>query len=82
MEDTINTLNPNTPNNPPVSATPLNKEDSMFVMEAAMGSLLEVESGKIAQQNGVSQDVKNFGGMMVTDHGKAAQDLMTLSSNH
>ena len=81
--DTVNTLDPNTTNNnPPVSATPLNKDDSMFVMDAALGSLLEVESGKLAQQNGASQAVKDFGAMMVTDHGKASQELLTLASNH
>ncbi|MGN6400114.1 MAG: hypothetical protein ACTHMD_06670, partial [Flavisolibacter sp.] len=31
------------------NTTPLGKEDSMFVMEAAMGGMMEVQAGNLAQ---------------------------------
>jgi putative membrane protein len=62
--------------------TPLSKDDSMFVMEAAMGGMMEVEAGKVAQQNASNQRVKDFGSMMVTDHSAANDQLMGLASSH
>jgi putative membrane protein len=64
------------------SNTPLSKDDSMFVMDAAAGGMMEVQAGQVAQQNGQSQRVKDFGGMMVTDHGKANDELKSLASGH
>jgi putative membrane protein len=61
-------------------ATPLNKADSTFVMKAAMGGMMEVEAGNIAQQNAQSDRVKAFGSMMVKDHSAANQELMTFAS--
>ena len=75
-------MNAPTNMNPPVSTTPLSKDDSMFVMEAAAGGMMEVEAGRIAQQNAVNQRVKDFGAMMVADHGKAGQDLANIASSH
>jgi putative membrane protein len=74
--DSLNNVN-NTMNN-----TPLSKDDSMFVMEAAMGGMMEVEAGKVAQQNASNQRVKDFGSMMVTDHSAANDQLMGLASSH
>jgi putative membrane protein len=65
-----------------VTSTPLSKADSSFVMEAAVGGLMEVQAGQIAQQNGQSQRVKDFGGMMVTDHSKANDELKSYASSH
>lgn len=61
-------------------ATPLNKADSTFVLKAAMGGMMEVEAGNIAQQNAQSNRVKAFGSMMVKDHSAANQELMTFAS--
>jgi putative membrane protein len=63
--------------------------DHLFVRKAATGGLTEVELGKIAVQNGDTQDVKDFGQKMVTDHTKindnlqaiAAKDALTLPDN-
>lgn len=65
-----------------VSSAPLSKEDSSFVMEAAVGGLMEVQAGQLAQQNAQSQRVKDFGGMMVTDHSKANDELKSYASGH
>lgn len=69
-------------NNTTISNTPLSKEDSSFVMEAAIGGLMEVQSGQIAQANAQNQRVKDFGAMMVTDHGKANDELKSYASAH
>jgi putative membrane protein len=49
--------------------------DKKFVKEAAAGSMAEVELGKLAQEKGSSDAVKEFGKRMVEDHGKAGEDL-------
>jgi putative membrane protein len=62
------------------NATPLAEMDKNFVMKAAAGGMMEVELGNMAQQNASSQRVKDFGAMMVRDHGKANQELMSFAS--
>src|SRR5579875_2111626 len=44
--------------------------DKHFVKEATESSNAEIALGKLAQQNSSSQDVKQFGERMVTDHTK------------
>jgi len=45
--------------------------DQKFAKEAIEGNLAEVQMGQLAQQNGASQGVKDFGQMLATDHGQA-----------
>jgi putative membrane protein len=54
--------------------------DATFAKKAAAGGLTEVELGKLAQQNGDSQDVKDFGAKMVTDHSKINDDLKAIAA--
>jgi putative membrane protein len=54
--------------------------DRQFMDKAAQGGMAEVELGQLAQQNGQSQDVKDFGKRMVTDHSKANDQLKQLAS--
>jgi len=54
-------------------------KDHEFVMDAAMGGLMEVELGRVAAQQGTSEAVKQFGQRMVDDHSKANAELMTLA---
>ena len=79
--DTSNMNTSNTSNTANTNTTPLGKEDSTFVIEAAMGGMMEVEAGNLAQQMGSSQRVKDFGAMMVRDHGQANNELKSLVSN-
>jgi len=58
-----------------------NAGDRPFVMEAAMGSMAEVELGKLAGEKAMSDKVKAFGQRMVTDHSKAGDELKTLASS-
>lgn len=60
---------------------PVDKASSDFAVEAANGGLMEVELGKIAQEKGTSQRVKDFGAMMVRDHGKANDELKALATS-
>ena len=55
--------------------------DRDFLMDAAMGGLMEVELGRLAAQQGASDAVKQFGQRMVDDHGAANQELMSLASS-
>jgi putative membrane protein len=56
-----------------------NDNDRLFVHAATIGGKAEAEFGQLAEQKGHSQAVKNFGRQMVTDHGKANQQLMQLA---
>ncbi|BCS52709.1 DUF4142 domain-containing protein [Geobacter sp. SVR] len=53
--------------------------DKKFIKEAASGGMLEVQLGEIAQTKAQSQQVKDFGSKMVTDHGKANDELKQLA---
>ena len=51
------------------------KPDAGFVTEAGQDGHAEVELGKLAQKNGSSASVKEFGQRMVADHSKAGTEL-------
>jgi putative membrane protein len=53
--------------------------DHMFVMKAAKGGLAEVQLGQLAADKASSDEVKKFGQRMVTDHGKANDELKSLA---
>src|ERR1044072_311404 len=55
--------------------------DHNFLMDAAMGGLMEVELGRVAAQQGTSEAIKQFGQRMVDDHSKANEALTTLASS-
>jgi len=61
------------------STTPVTKDVSDFAEEAATGGLMEVELGKVAQQNATNPRVKDFGAMMEKDHSDANDQLKTLA---
>jgi len=57
----------------------LSDKDKTFMKNAAKGGMEEVEMGKMAQQQGQTTDVKNFGKRMVTEHTTANNELMQLA---
>ena len=59
----------------------LNAADRSFISQAAYGSLAEVDLGKLAQTQASSQQVRDFGGRMVTEHTQMNNDLIALASN-
>ncbi len=56
------------------------EDDTKFAVNAADGGMLEVQLGKLAQTNGVSQSVKDLGKMMESDHAKANDELKSLAA--
>jgi len=50
-----------------------NKADQKFLMEGMQGDMAEVQLGKLAQQKGQSEDVKQFGQMLEQDHSQHLQ---------
>lgn len=63
------------------SSSHVTNAEKTFMRKAAEGGLAEVELGKLAQQNGADESVKNFGQRMVTDHSQANEKLMTLAQS-
>jgi putative membrane protein len=55
--------------------------DASFYKNAAEGGLAEVEAGQLAQDKGNSQQVKDFGAMMVKDHSAANDKLQQVASS-
>jgi putative membrane protein len=66
---------------PLLAADSLSAGDKSFAMKAAQGGMTEVQLGQLAADKGTSQDVKDFGAKMVTDHGKANDDLKSIASS-
>jgi putative membrane protein len=58
----------------------LSEKDKTFMKKAAKGGMMEVVMGQMAEQKGQSEDVKSFGKRMVTDHGKANDELKSIAS--
>lgn len=55
--------------------------EKKFMEKTAMHGMAEVEMGKLAQQKGASQQVKDFGARMEKDHGKANEELKSLAAS-
>ena len=53
--------------------------DTAFASKAAVGGMAEVALGKMAAGKGNSGKVKDFGNMMVKDHGKANAELTSIA---
>jgi len=63
----------------PTQGSSLSAKDKAFMRKAAKGGMMEVAMGRLAKQNGQSEDVKSFGKRMVTDHSKANDDLKSIA---
>jgi len=55
------------------------KADQKFLKQAVQGDLSEVKMGKLAQQNGESEDVKQFGQTLEQDHGQHLQKAQQMA---
>jgi putative membrane protein len=53
--------------------------DKKFILAAAQGGMTEVKLGELAAQNGMRDDVKAFGQIMVKDHTAIIDDLKALA---
>src|SRR5262249_46741260 len=63
----------------PVAA--LTSSEKEFMTNAARGGMMEVQLGNLAEQKASSNDVKQFGERMSTDHSQLGQKLQQLASN-
>jgi len=57
------------------------KSDEQFITKAAQGGMMEVEVGKLAQEKGSSNEVKELGKKLEQDHSKANDQLKQLAEN-
>ncbi len=55
--------------------------DASFYKNAAEGGIAEVDAGRLAEDKGNSQQVKDFGARMVKDHTAANEKLQALASS-
>jgi len=60
--------------------TTVSTADKDFILAAAQGGMTEVKLGELAGSNGTREDVKEFGRMMVKDHGIINDDLKALAA--
>lgn len=65
---------------PTSEGSSLSAKDKTFMKKAAKGGMMEVTLGKLAEEKAQSEDVKSFGKRMVTDHGKANDELKSIAS--
>lgn len=72
---TADTSNTSTQNSAPADSATV-----MFMTKAASGGMMEVQLGQAAQDQAQNQRVKDYGSMMVRDHGKANDELKSLAS--
>src|SRR5919198_3213737 len=61
------------------SAWAQDKASQSFLTEAIQGNLAEVQMGQLAQKNGSSDAVKQFGQMLVKDHSESNQKAMSVA---
>ena len=62
------------------SNSELSSADRKFVLQTAEGGMAEVEAGKLAQQHGQSDAVKEIGATLVEDHTQANEELKQVAS--
>jgi len=55
-------------------------DDKKFLKDAAMGSMTETQIGKLAAEKGSSDNVKQFGQKLASDHAKAAEELKQVAA--
>src|SRR5580704_13343990 len=58
----------------------VSKVDQDFAVNTAIAGMTEIQAGQVAEQKGVSKDVKDYGAMMVKDHTEAADKLKALAT--
>ena len=70
------TASPSLTESPSASASAsASGQDAQYLQQAHQTNLAEIAAGKLAQQKGHSQTVKNLGAKFVTDHTKLDQEL-------
>ncbi|WP_316805455.1 DUF4142 domain-containing protein [Pedobacter nototheniae] len=78
--DSLNKAKDTTTNVAATGGIAVDEADAKFATTAANGGMAEVALGKLALQKSANAKIKEFATMMVTDHGKANEELMTLAA--
>jgi putative membrane protein len=60
---------------------PITSTERQFIMDAARGSMVEVQLGNLAAQKASGNEVKQFGEQLATSHSQLGQKLQQLASN-
>lgn len=77
--DSLNKTKDTTKNVAATGGIAVTAGDAKFATDAANGGLAEVALGKLAETKATNAQVKSFAAMMVTDHGKANDELMAIA---
>ena len=59
----------------------VSKADQDFAVNTANAGMTEIQAGQLAEQQGMSKDVKEYGAMMVKDHTAAADKLKAIAAS-
>jgi len=78
--DSLNMSKDTTANAGATGGIAVEESDAKFATEAAVGGMAEVSLGKLALEKSTNASVKEFATMMVNDHGKANEELMTIAA--
>ncbi|WP_421944239.1 DUF4142 domain-containing protein [Pedobacter sp.] len=78
--DSLNMAKDTTTNVAETGGIAVAEGDSKFATTAAAGGMAEVEMGKLALEKSTNASVKEFATMMVSDHGKANTELMSIAA--
>lgn len=77
---TSSTTDTGTAGSATATANNVGEADRTFMMEAASAGMMEVETSRLAEQNGSNARVKGFATMMIQDHTNANNELKALAS--
>jgi putative membrane protein len=77
--DSLNKTKDTTSNAMNTGGIAVNSDDAKFATDAANGGMAEVALGKLALTKTSNAAIKDFANMMVTDHGKANDELMGIA---
>jgi putative membrane protein len=77
--DSLNKTKDTTSNAMNTGGIAVTSDDAKFATEAANGGMAEVALGKLALTKTSNSAIKNFAQMMITDHGKANDELMAIA---
>lgn len=78
--DSLNKTKDTTTNAASTGGIAVNSDDAKFATDAANGGLAEVALGKLALTKTSNAQIKDFANMMITDHGAANTELMSIAS--
>jgi len=58
----------------------VSKADQEFAVNTAIAGMTEIQAGQLAEKQGTSKSVKDYGKMMVKDHTEAADKLQAIAT--